>query len=56
MDDNDRAVRDELERRLAVLATEHAEAPQPPFPRTDMIALVAIIVVSMVVGLIVGLS
>lgn len=56
MDDTDPAVREELERRLAVIAVEHREAPQPPFPRADMIALVAIVVVSMLVGLIVGLS
>jgi hypothetical protein len=56
MDDTDRAVRDELDRRLAVLAVEHREAPQPPFPRADLIALVAVVVVSMVLGLIVGLG
>lgn len=56
MDDTDHAVHDELERRLAVIAAEGRDAPQPPFPRTDMIALVAIVVVSMLVGLIVGLG
>lgn len=56
MDDTDRQMSDELERRLAVLAVEGREAPQPPFPRTDMIALIAIVVVSMLIGLFVGLS
>lgn len=56
MDHIDHAMGEELERRLAVLAGEGREAPQPPFPRSDMIALVAIVVVSILVGLIVGLS
>ncbi|RZU34166.1 hypothetical protein [Blastococcus saxobsidens] len=56
MDDTDRAVRDELERRLAVLAVEEREAPQPAFPRSDMVALVAIVVLSIVLGLIVGIA
>ena len=51
MDDTDRAVRDELERRLAVIEVEERETPRSPFPRADMLALVA-----MVVGLIVGLA
>ena len=56
MDDTDRAVRDELERRLAVIADEERDAPSPAFPRADMIALVAIVVVSVLLGLIVGLT
>ena len=56
MDDTDRAVRDELERRLAVIEVEERETPRQPFPRADMIALVAMVVVSVVIGLIVGLS
>ena len=56
MDDTDRAVRDELERRLAVIEVEERETPRPPFPRADMIVLVAMVVVSVVIGLIVGLA
>jgi hypothetical protein len=56
MDDTDRAVRDELERRLAVIEVEGRETPQPAFPRSDMIALIAIVVVTIVVGLIVGIA
>ncbi len=56
MDDTDRAVREELERRLAVIDAEEREAPQPAFPRSDMVVLVVIVVVSIVVGLIVGLG
>ena len=56
MDDTDRAVRDELERRLAVIEVEERETPRPPFPRADMVVLVAMVVVSVVVGLIVGLT
>jgi hypothetical protein len=55
MDDTDRAVRDELERRLAVIEVEERATPRPPFPRADMITLVAMVIVSVVVGLIVGL-
>ena len=55
MDDTDRAVREELDRRLAVLEVEEREAPQPPFPNSDMMALLALVVVSVVIGLIVGL-
>ena len=56
MDDTDRAVRDELERRLAVIEVEERETSRPPFPRADMLALVAMVVVSIVVGLIVGVA
>ena len=56
MDDTDRAVREELERRLAVIEVEERETPRPPFPRGDMVVLVAIVVVSIVVGLLVGLG
>ena len=56
MDDTDRAVRDELERRLAVIEVEERETPRPPFPRSDMVVLVVMVVVSVVVGLIVGLA
>ncbi len=56
MDDTDSAVRQELERRLAVIDVEEREAPRPPLPRNDMTILVLIVVVSIVVGLIVGLS
>jgi hypothetical protein len=56
MDDTDRAVREELERRLAVIDVEERDHPRPPFPRGDTIALVVIVVVSVVVGLIVGLG
>jgi hypothetical protein len=56
MDDTDRAVRDELERRLAVIEVEERETPRPPFPRADMTTLVVMVVVSVVVGLIVGLA
>ncbi|SDY94254.1 hypothetical protein SAMN05660209_04145 [Geodermatophilus africanus] len=56
MDDTDRAVRDELARRLAVIEVEERETPRPPFPRGDMVVLVAMVVVSVVVGLIVGLA
>jgi hypothetical protein len=56
MDDTDRAVRDELDRRLAVIEVEERETPRPPFPRADLLVLVAMVVVSVVVGLIVGLA
>jgi hypothetical protein len=56
MDDSERAVRDELDRRLAVIEVEERETPRPPFPRADMVVLVAMVVVSVVVGLIVGLA
>ncbi len=56
MDDTDRAVRDELERRLAVIEVEERGTPRPPFPRADMVVLVALVVVSVVVGLIAGLA
>ncbi len=56
MDDTDRAVRQELERRLAVIDVEEREAPQPPLTRGDLIALALIVVVSVVIGLIVGLG
>lgn len=56
MDDKDHAVRDELERRLAVIEREDREAPQPSFPRADMVALVALVLVSVVIGLLVGIA
>jgi hypothetical protein len=56
MDDSERAVRDELDRRLAVIEVEERETPRPPFPRADLVVLVAMVVVSVVVGLIVGLA
>lgn len=56
MDDNDLAVREELERRLAVIDREDREAPQPAFPRADMLALVLLVVVSVVTGLLVGIA
>ena len=56
MDATDRAVRDELDRRLAVIEVEERETRRPPFPRADMLVLVAMVVVSVVVGLIVGLA
>ena len=55
MDDTDRAVREELDRRLAVLEVEERETPRPAFPTTDMLILLAIVAVSVVFGLIVGL-
>ena len=55
MDDTDRAVREELDRRLAVLEVEERETPRPAFPHSDMTALLALVVVSVVIGLIVGL-
>jgi hypothetical protein len=56
MDDTDRAVREELERRLAVIGVEERETPRPPFPRGDMVVLVVIAVLAVVVGLVVGLG
>ena len=56
MDDTDRAVREELDRRLAVLEVEERETPRPAFPNSDMVALLALVVVSVVIGLIVGLA
>ena len=56
MDDTDRAVREELDRRLAVLEVEERVTPRPPFPTADMMALIALVVVSVVIGLIVGLA
>ncbi len=56
MDDNDLAVREELERRLAVIEREDREAPQPSFPRADMVALIALVLVSIVIGLVVGIA
>ena len=56
MDDTDRAVREELDRRLAVIEVEEWETTRPPFPRSDMVLLVALVVVSVVVGLIAGLA
>ena len=56
MDDSERAVRDELDRRLAVIEVEERETPRPPFPRADLVVLVAMVVVSVVVGLIVGFA
>ena len=56
MDDTDRAVREELDRRLAVLEVEERDTPRPAFPTTDMMALIALVVVSVVIGLIVGLA
>jgi hypothetical protein len=56
MDDTDRAVREELERRLAVIDVEEREAPRPAFPRADLVALAILVVVSVVVGLIAGLA
>ena len=56
MDDTDRAVRDELARRLAVIEVEERETPRPPFPRADLMLLIALVVVSVVIGLLVGIS
>ena len=56
MDDTDRAVREELDRRLAVLEVEERETPRPPFPTADMVVLLGIVAVSIVVGLIAGLA
>ena len=56
MDDNDLAVREELERRLAVIEREDREAPRPSFPRADLVLLIALVVVSVVIGLLVGIS
>lgn len=54
MDATDAAVREELERRLAVNEAEERVEPRPPLPRGDMIALALIVVLSVVVGLIAG--
>ncbi len=56
MDETDGAVARELERRLVVLAGEGHEAPQPTFPRPDMVVLVALVVLSVLAGLLVGLG
>jgi hypothetical protein len=56
MDDTDRAVREELARRLAALELEEREQRHPPFPRADMIVLIAIVALSVVLGLVTGLA
>jgi hypothetical protein len=56
MDTTDPAVKQELERRLQVIETEEVGDPaHDAFPRADLIALVALVVLSIVVGLIAGL-
>lgn len=56
MDTTDPAVKQELARRLQVIETEEVGDPaHDAFPRTDLLALMAIVVLSIIVGLIVGL-
>lgn len=56
MDTDDPQVRRELQRRLDVIAaTETADPARGPLPRADLAALLAIVVVSVLLGLVVGL-
>lgn len=55
MDDNDRAVRGELDRRIAVIEDEEREAPRPAFPKADLVVLALVVVLSVLVGLIAGI-
>ena len=56
MDTTDPAVRHELERRLSIIEDHEVGDPvHDAFPRTDLAILVAIIVVSILVGRIASL-
>ncbi len=55
MDTSDPHVRQELERRLEVIrTTEAADPSRGPLPRADLAALLAIVVLAVLLGLVVG--
>ncbi|WP_435742080.1 hypothetical protein [Nocardioides sp. SYSU DS0663] len=54
MDANDRAVQEELQRRLAVIDQETSAGHSRPLPRADLLAFVLIIVVAALVGVVAG--
>ena len=54
MDANDRAVQEELRRRLAVIDQETSAGHSEPLARADLVALVLIIVVAALVGVVAG--
>jgi hypothetical protein len=54
MDIQDAEVREELDRRLAILTSEELNDPaHQPLPKADAWAIIAIIVVTTVIGLVV---
>lgn len=55
MDVTENALREELERRLAVLETEQGQPHTQPLPTLDLVAGIVIVVVAVLIGLIVGL-
>ncbi len=54
MDATDRAVRQELERRLAILEQERGAVHSMPLPRADLVVFVLIVVVAALAGMIAG--
>ncbi len=56
MDATDRAVREELERRLAIIEKERGAEHSLPLPRIDLVIFVLIVVVAALVGMIAGIA